>query len=108
MARGLGKHGFRAVRVTVIDDGAGPGYGPNLTYGQPFRHRWTDKHLHTGVVLSDDARGGRPAAPAATDAAGLAFSLPVEGSAVRGVFVGDPCTEPGLLDASTSTAPAPT
>ena len=99
VSRGIGAHGYRAVRITVIE-GPGDGNGVDskaFTYNAPFRHRWTNRTLHT--VLINSSTPGKPTTYkiGVGANASIRFLLPPEGNAVRGVFFGDPCTEPGFV-----------
>ena len=111
LARGLGARGYSSVRITVTERlSSSPSYSPSDThadldpkafaYNAPFQHRWTDQTLHT--VLVNATPGTENVYRIGTNASTgtISFFLPSEGASVRGVFFGDPCTEPGKKHAS--------
>jgi hypothetical protein len=94
LARGLGSRGYGTVRLSVISAANGTGGGaraPFFTYDQPFRWRWTDKRVQSGLL---NAKDGEQTVDLGDGAGGVVqFSLPAEGAGVTGVLLGDPCTE---------------
>ena len=98
LARGLGVYGYNAARITVTQrDGGGDGkVDPTaFTYNAPFLHRWTDQTLHTVLVNATPGKVNVYRIGTANDT--ISYYLPAEGASVRGVFFGDPCTEPGFV-----------
>ena len=93
-AKGIGSRGYTAVRVSVVSDGA-PTVGFAFDYSRPFQHRWTDYWLQSTVI---NATPGMPQVLNLGRAGNVTVpSLPAEGAGVRGIFLGDPCTEPGFV-----------
>jgi|AntRauTorckE5430_2_1112549.scaffolds.fasta_scaffold100495_1 hypothetical protein len=100
LTRGIGAHGYTSTRLTVITSAADAGIvdpiDPGLfSYNAAFKHRWTDKTLHTTLVPNVTA--GVPTVAKVGRNKSITINLPIEGSGVRGVFIGDPCTEPGFV-----------
>jgi hypothetical protein len=100
VARGLGAHGYDAVRITVIGGVNGTVDPTAFSYNAPFKYRWTDRLLHTTLINATPGQMNSYTIGKASlvgPPTKVAFHLPSEGAAVRGVFFGDPCTEPGFV-----------
>ena len=93
-AKGMGSRGYTALRISVVSNGA-PTADFAFDYSRPFQHRWTDYWLQSTVI---NATPGVPQVLNLGRAGNVTVpSLPAEGAAVRGIFLGDPCTEPGFV-----------
>lgn len=80
------KLAYNQVRVTVISNESIA--DPLFTYSAPFKYRWTDKYLNTGIATIT------PGDKATTlTIAGESFDIyvPLEDAGTRGIIVGDPC-----------------
>ena len=58
------------------------------SYNEPFRYRWTDLRLATGLVT---ATPGAVTLVDVGDAVPVAIELPVAGAGALGVWIADPC-----------------
>eukprot|EP00035_Acanthoeca_spectabilis_P038820 m.56504 g.56504 ORF g.56504 m.56504 type:complete len:437 (-) comp9305_c0_seq1:23-1333(-) len=100
VARGLGAHGYNAVRISVVNTGNDSDISSLFSYNQPFQHRWltsTDngtRWLHSTLV---NVTPGAVTPVAVGGASTVGVRLPLEGAGVSGVLMGDPCTEPGFV-----------
>mmetsp|Transcript_6123 Transcript_6123/g.9541 ORF Transcript_6123/g.9541 Transcript_6123/m.9541 type:complete len:548 (-) Transcript_6123:442-2085(-) len=84
--------GYAYVRVSLIDDASAAEditTTPSdlFTYSQPFRYRWTDKRLSSGLLKV------APGESTKVTIQGTDFDiyLPEEGQGTRGVIIADPC-----------------
>eukprot|EP00927_Polykrikos_kofoidii_P024968 TRINITY_DN22545_c0_g1_i1.p1 TRINITY_DN22545_c0_g1~~TRINITY_DN22545_c0_g1_i1.p1 ORF type:complete len:458 (+),score=52.59 TRINITY_DN22545_c0_g1_i1:68-1441(+) len=92
VTKALGPHGYESARISVITSGE-PLKDARLTYKAPFRYRWTDFALSTGLVTGLHAGVNEVRIGNAT----ACVKLPALGSGVRGVIFGDPCTGKGAM-----------
>jgi hypothetical protein len=95
VSKALGEHGYGALRLSVIDTGDNNAEtNSHFTYNEQFKHRWTDKWLHS--VLVTNLTAAEHSFPV-SNASSVTISLPAEGAGVKGIIFGDPCTEPGFV-----------
>lgn len=87
-----GRNSYNTVRLTVIDSvnaSRSQGFRDFFSYGAPFEYRWKEFQLYTTLV------NVTPGVATTIDVGGeFNYSVMVpsaKGSAVRGVFVADPC-----------------
>ena len=78
--------GSQYVRITAISDGAAL-TSDVFQYSAPFRYRWTDKYLNTGLMLVKSGSTSSVTINSTT----FEFYVPWEGEGVRGVLIADPC-----------------
>ena len=51
ISKGLGAHGYDSIRLSIVDQDASSRYTDGFfTYSAPFRLKWTQNALHTGLV----------------------------------------------------------
>jgi len=100
VTKGLGAHGYGSLRVSVVDSGPSSSNPSVFTYSSPFLHRWTSLYLESYLV-TDVAQGRSTLLPTNRPDVGnngdISFSLPPQGSGVKGIFFGDPCSEPDFV-----------
>eukprot|EP00471_Norrisiella_sphaerica_P007917 CAMPEP_0184493994 /NCGR_PEP_ID=MMETSP0113_2-20130426/27520_1 /TAXON_ID=91329 /ORGANISM="Norrisiella sphaerica, Strain BC52" /LENGTH=519 /DNA_ID=CAMNT_0026879523 /DNA_START=53 /DNA_END=1609 /DNA_ORIENTATION=- len=94
----LGSRTYDHVRVSLIDaaptegnEGASkpPVTSPEglFTYSEPFRYRWTDKRLSSGLLKVVPGEVTK----VSVEGQDIEIFLPAEGAGVRGVIIADPC-----------------
>ena len=79
------EEGNEYVRITSISDG--PLSSDVFEYSAPFKYRWTDKFLNTGVMMVKSGTSTSVTINGTT----YDFFVPAEGEGVIGVFIADPC-----------------
>lgn len=87
IAKGYGTRGYDKIRVSVISSESLSLSNDIFTYSQPFRYRWTDKFLTSGIMTIV------PGEKNVLNIAGEDFEIfiPKEGEGIRGVLIADPC-----------------
>ena len=80
-----GNHGYDKVRISVVSNATIT--DPLFTYSAPFKYRWTDMVLNTGIATVT------PGVDTSFTIAGEEFNIfvPAENAGTRGIIVGDPC-----------------
>lgn len=87
ISKGLGSHGYNAVRISAVDV---PDTEQDFfTYNAPFQHRWTEHSLHS--VLKTDLQIGDNEFVIGDQT--ITVNLPKQGQGVRGLMFGDPCSD---------------
>lgn len=86
VSKGFGSRGYDKIRISLISNTtvSAPGI---FTYSAPFKYRWTNNVLNTGVVSitpgisTDFLINGK----------NISISIPEDNAGVRGVIIADPC-----------------
>jgi hypothetical protein len=86
VAKAMGQRGYNKARVSVVSNSS-IAANPLFDYSAPFKYRWTDKYLATGIVTLN------PGATTNFNILGenVNIYLPKENEGVRGVIMADPC-----------------
>jgi hypothetical protein len=90
VSKAVGRHGYYALRVSVID---GPEL-PHFSYNAPFRFRWTE-HAVRSHLFANLSNSGQYTFDLGVEKASV--TLPKEGAGTKGIIFGDPCTEDGFV-----------
>jgi len=100
VTKGLGAHGYGALRVSVVDSNPSSSAPSVFTYSSPFLHRWTSLYLES-YLITEVSPGQSTLLPTGRPDVGdngdISFSLPPQGTGVKGIFFGDPCSEPDFV-----------
>jgi hypothetical protein len=85
VSKAMGSKGYNQVRISVISNSTID--SELFTYSAPFKYRWTNKYLNTGLVNLTPGQNNH------FSIAGKQFDiyLPKENEGVRGLFIADPC-----------------
>lgn len=85
VTKALGSKGYDKIRLSVISNSTVS--SPYFDYSQPFKYRWTNKYLNTGLVTVT------PGQTTTFNIAGkdISIHLPNPTEGVRGIILADPC-----------------
>jgi hypothetical protein len=85
VTKALGSKGYNKVRLSVISNSSVS--SSYFSYSQPFKYRWTNKYLNTGIV---DVVPGQ-ASHFYVGGKDISITIPKENAGVRGIILADPC-----------------
>jgi hypothetical protein len=85
VTKALGSKGYNKIRVTVISNSSIEN-NSLFTYQQPFKYKWTDNFLNTGIVDVDEGINTLTIGNQK-----ISVNIPKKGGGVRGVILSDPC-----------------
>lgn len=85
ISKAYGSRGYDKVRVSVISDG--PVSSDIFSYSEPFKYRWTDNVLNTGILTVTPGE----VTTIVIEGQSYEILIPREDSPVRGVVMADPC-----------------
>jgi hypothetical protein len=86
VTKGFGTKAYSQIRVSVVSASLSPPVEGFFDYSARFKHRWTNKYLHSAMKSVTPGKSVSLNVGAKID-----VKLPEQGSGVAGVLIADPC-----------------